>query len=185
MTNRIAIAAAGLGFALIATFVGYVVFLAVDASPAAAFRNVSHSMEPALLVGDYFTIREFAAGQPRLVRRGEIISHRWPPDPSKEFVKRLVGLPGDTLEMRDGHLRVNNRDVAEPYAWYQDSTIDPVTNDFRWQRRYVIGPAAHDTARYVASRNNWGPLVVPSRMYFVLGDNRDNSLDGRYWGFLP
>jgi hypothetical protein len=60
-----------------------------------------------------------------------------------------------------------------------------VSDDFVWQRSYVLRSVVSDTTRYVASRDNWGPLVVPPRMFFLLGDNRDNSLDSRYWGFLP
>ena len=114
---------------------------------------------------------------------GDVIVFEWPEDPTKNFVKRLVGLPGDTLEMREGKLIRNGRVLNEPYVVHTEPDIDPAPEDFRWQRGYLV-QTANATVGYHPSRNNWGPLVVPVGNYFVLGDNRDNSLDSRYWGFV-
>jgi signal peptidase I len=99
-------------------------------------------------------------------------------------VKRLIGLPGDTLEMRDGTLYLNGRPQTERYVVHTEPNTDPVQEDFRWQRPYLV-KTAEASVGYHPSRNNWGPLIVPERSYFVLGDNRDNSYDSRYWGFVP
>jgi signal peptidase I len=183
MIRRIGYGAATIVAMIAGAVLDYTLFVLWDARPARAFRNVSPSMAPTLLAGDRFTIRVLSAATP--VARGDIVAHVYPPDRSEQFVKRVVGLPGDTLAMVHGHLTINGRQIQEPYAWHEDTVDDRVSDDFRWQRPYVVGPAARDTAAYMASRDNWGPLAVPERMYFVLGDNRDNSLDSRYWGFLP
>ena len=107
----------------------------------------------------------------------------WPKDRTKNFVKRLVGLPGDTLAMRDGILIRNGVALAEPYVTHSDPEADPVWDEFRWQSDFLVR-TADAAVGYHPSRNNWGPLIVPSGNYFVLGDNRDNSLDSRYWGFV-
>lgn len=180
------------GFAIVAGGGTYAAWLGLDAgADGLASKNVSGAMEPTLLRGDYFTARRLPAGRAAL--RGEVVVHEYPPDPSKRFVKRVVGLPGDTLAMRRGTLVVNGRPVAEAYAWHADAaerarpTLAVATDDFLWQRDYLVvprrtsGPAA---AAYQPSRDDWGPLVVPPDSYFVLGDNRDQSLDSRYWGFV-
>jgi signal peptidase I len=159
-----------------------------------AFKIPSGSMERTLLVGDFLLVNKLAYGAevPFTHRRlpklrepqdGDVIVFEWPEDPTKNFVKRLVGLPGDTLEMRDGKLMRNGRMLNEPYVLHTDPDMDPAPEDFRWQRDYVV-KTANATVGYHPSRNNWGPLVVPTGNYFVLGDNRDNSLDSRYWGFV-
>lgn len=160
-----------------------------------AFKIPSGSMERTLLVGDFLLVDKLAYGAevpftrtrlPGLARpkRGDVIVFEWPSDPTKNFVKRLVGVPGDTLEMREGKLLLNGRSLMERYVSHTEPDIDPSPDDFRWQRNYLVSTAAASIA-YHPSRNNWGPLVVPEKNYFVLGDNRDNSLDSRYWGFVP
>lgn len=159
-----------------------------------AFKIPSGSMERTLLVGDFLLVNKLAYGAevPFTHRRlpklrepqdGDVIVFEWPEDPTKNFVKRLVGLPGDTLEMREGKLIRNGRVLNEPYVVHTEPDIDPAPEDFRWQRGYLV-QTANATVGYHPSRNNWGPLVVPVGNYFVLGDNRDNSLDSRYWGFV-
>jgi signal peptidase I len=105
-----------------------------------------------------------------------------PHEPSKNYVKRVVGQPGDTLEMREKTLLVNGAPLAEPYARYIDRAGDAVHPRMRWQRGHLVANPSGD--RYHPSRDTWGPLVIPDGKFFVLGDNRDNSEDSRYWGFV-
>jgi signal peptidase I len=146
------------------------------------YRIVSAAMEPTLRAGQEVAVELFPADIEGggVAKRGDLVMYAWPPDTSKHFIKRVVGIAGDTLSMEDGVLRINGRIVEEPFAWHADTGRAPASSDFRWQRAYVLG----DSASYFPSRNDWGPVAVPPDAYFVLGDNRDNSLDSRYWGFL-
>ena len=172
-----------------------VLFLVVRAFLVEAFKIPSGSMERTLLVGDFLLVSKIAYGAevpftgkrlPRLrdPRTGDVVVFQWPADRTKNFVKRVVGVPGDTLAMRDGVLLRNGLPQAEAYVSHTDPGADPADQDFRWQRKYLI-PTVEAAVGAHPSRNNWGPLVVPADNYFVLGDNRDNSLDIRYWGFVP
>jgi signal peptidase I len=111
-----------------------------------------------------------------------VIVFRPPHEPGKHYVKRLLGLPGDTLEMKDKRLFLNGDALAEPYAVHTDLGGDAVHPSMSWQVRFLRKGAPRST--YKPTRDNWGPLIVPSERYFVLGDNRDNSEDSRYWGFV-
>jgi signal peptidase I len=160
--------------------------LIVADGPQVRFYSIpSSSMQPALMPGDYVTVHFFAGGGERSVRRGEIVAYASSTDEFATYVKRVVGLPGDTLAMIHGALQLNGRRMPEAYAWNGDTTDDPGDADFDWQRKYVVGPPSHDTAHYTPSRDNWGPIALPPGEYFVLGDNRDNSNDSRYGGFVP
>jgi signal peptidase I len=170
-------------------------FLVLRTFIVEAFKIPSGSMERTLLVGDFLLVNKVVYGAEvpgtgrrlpalRHPSRGDVIVFEWPKDRSKNFVKRLVGLPGDTLAMRDGVLIRNGVALAEPYVTHSDPEADPVWDEFRWQSDFLVRSAGAAVA-YHPSRNNWGPLVVPGEQYFVLGDNRDNSLDSRYWGFVP
>jgi signal peptidase I len=170
-------------------------FLVLRTFVVEAFKIPSGSMERTLLVGDFLLVNKLVYGAEvpgtgrrlpamRTPQRGDVIVFEWPKDRSKSFVKRLVGLPGDTLAMRDGILIRNGVALAEPYVSHSDPEADPVWDEFRWQSDFLVR-TADAAVGYHPSRNNWGPLVVPQMQYFVLGDNRDNSLDSRYWGFVP
>ena len=168
---------------VIAALIGFLVFLKLDARNVNFARLPSRSMEPALLEGDYISWSrlEGSPGTAHSIHRGDIVVFVGPEDPTQQFMKRVIGLPGDTLAMKNAVVEVNGRPLHEPYASKADSSdsSDPVADEFRWQRAFVI-----DTSRYVPSRDNWGPLVVPENSYFVLGDLRDESLDSRYLGFV-
>ena len=175
--------------------IAIILFFFVRAFFVEAFKIPSGSMERTLLVGDFLLVNKLVYGAqvpftdrvlPAIERpkHGDVIVFQWPEDPSKNFVKRLVGLPGDTLEMRQGVLWRNGTRQVEHYVTHTQPDVDPATEEFRWQRPYLVR-TAEASAAYHPSRNNWGPLVVPQQSYFVLGDNRDNSLDSRYWGFVP
>ena len=161
-----------------------------------AFRIPSGSMQNTLLVGDFLFVNKFLYGAEvpfigkhlpavREPVRGDIIVFDSVEEDLK-VVKRLVGIPGDTLQMRDGVLFRNSERVSEPYAVNSDPdrSEDPLMRARMrdWQVRHYAGAVPAD---YVPDLHDWGPVVVPAESLFVMGDNRDGSYDGRYWGFLP
>jgi signal peptidase I len=173
-------------------------FLVLRAVLVEAYKIPSGSMESTLLVGDFLLVNKLVYGATlpltnvklpavREPRRGDVVVFVWPSDPTKNFVKRLVALPGDTVSMQQGVLLLNGLEQDERYVVHTDPGVDPTAEDFVWQRGHLVrtATAAPSARGYRPSRNNWGPLVVPDDHYFVLGDNRDNSLDSRYWGFVP
>ena len=184
--HRVTIALASLGALLAIIAIVLVIGLAAETGFAGrSFRNVSPGMEPTLLAGDEFSVRPLTPARRSAIGRGELVTHLSPTDRTRQFVKRVIGIPGDTVGMVAGTLRLNGRSFAEPYAWHADSTSDPAWDDFQWQRNYLVIRGQGDSAAYDPTRDNWGPITVPGDSYFVLGDNRDNSLDSRYWGFVP
>lgn len=169
-------------------------FLVVRAFLVEAYKIPSGSMEGTLLVGDFLLVNKLVYGAEvpltgrRLpaVRKPEytdVIVFLYPKDITRNYVKRLVGLPGDTVAMERGVLVRNGAKQTEPYVVHSSADNDPGSDQFEWQRSFLARASARE--RYHPSRDNWGPLVVPSHHYFVLGDNRDNSEDSRYWGFVP
>ena len=170
-------------------------FLFIRAFVVEAFKIPSGSMEGTLLVGDFLLVNKLVYGAEipftgkrlpavRTPARGDVVVFQWPSDHNTNMVKRLVGVSGDTLSMTEGILLRNGVRLQEAYVRHTDPGADPAGEEFRWQRDYVVRTAAASMS-YHPSRNNWGPLVVPRDHLFVLGDNRDNSLDSRYWGFVP
>lgn len=172
--------------------IAFTLFLMIRAFVIEAFRIPTGSMEKTLLVGDFLLVNKAvygaqvpgtsihlpAFGEPE---RGDVVVFTPPHEPTKNYVKRLVGAPGDTLWMRDKVLFRNGDPVPEPYAQHVDP-LDVHAPGMRWQADYLLNPA--DRLHYRPTRDNWGPLVVPADRYFVLGDNRDDSEDSRYWGFV-
>ena len=159
-----------------------------------AFRISSGSMERTLLVGDFLFVNKalYGAEVPlvggrlpgvREPRRGDLVVFRSPIEDSI-LVKRLIGVPGDTVGMVAGDLSRNGRPVSEPYV-QRTGPSGPESPDpgmRRWQLPFFVGK---DTAGYHPTSRDWGPLLVPRDSFFMLGDNRDGSRDGRFWGFVP
>jgi signal peptidase I len=146
-----------------------------------AFKIPSGSMEKNLLIGDHILVNKFIYGPTispleekllpvRKVRRGDVVVFKFPQDPTRDFIKRCMGLPGDTLKIVDKDLFVNGRHVDDSkFTWYADSESYP--------RELYLHP------KHV--RDNFGPKTVPPASYFCMGDNRDNSNDSRFWGTVP
>lgn len=162
-----------------------------------AFRIPSGSMENTLLVGDFLFVNKLLYGaeipliHKRLppVRepiRGEILVFDSVEQEGLKVVKRLIGVPGDTLSMENAQLYRNGARIDEPWVIRTDSTAnaDPAGRaQMRgWQIKAYVG---RQPDSYAPDLNNWGPIVVPRDSFFMMGDNRDGSYDGRYWGFLP
>ena len=145
-----------------------------------AFKIPTGSMENNLLIGDHLLVNKFVfaptltSGEDVLlpidpIRRGDIIVFKYPEDPERDFIKRVIGLPGETLEVRNKKVYVDGQPLDEPYVHFMFPPDEGGTGgDF-------IDP----------SRPSYGPVTVPADSYFMMGDNRDNSQDSRYWGFLP
>ena len=178
--------------------VAFALFLVIRTFVIEAFKIPTGSMEGTLLVGDFLLVNKMVYGAevPGLgmrlppieePERGDVIVFDPPHDPGKHYVKRVLGLPGDTLRMVSKILYVNGEPMAEPYARYEESKgVDVIHPDMRWQARYLVPSQTRRRGQraYRASRDNWGPILVPAGKFFALGDNRDNSEDSRYWGFV-
>ncbi|MHB1194528.1 MAG: signal peptidase I [Longimicrobiales bacterium] len=156
------------------------------------FVITSGSMEDTLLVGDMLMVNRAAIGSPvpftslRIPgysepRRLDVLVFDPPHEETLKLVKRLIGLPGDTLQMRNRTLYINGVAQDEPYLKHAD--IGDETHPWMaWQKDHLASGVVRDA--YVPTRDNWGPLVIPDDRYFMLGDNRETSLDSRYWGLL-
>jgi signal peptidase I len=103
----------------------------------------------------------------RAIRRGDVIVFKFPEDPTRDFIKRVIGLPGDQLELRRKKILINGQEIPEPYA------------------HFLVPLSAESDKRSDDLREEYGPVTVPADQYFMMGDNRDNSQDSRYWGFMP
>jgi signal peptidase I len=170
-------------------------FFVVRAFLVEAFKIPSGSMEGTLLVGDFLLVNKLVYGAEvpftdrqlpaiRAPQRGDVVVFQFPADPSKNFVKRLVGLPGDTLAMQDGVLYRNGLVQQERYVRHSEPGVDPVAEDFRWQRNYLVR-TAEARGGFHPSRNNWGRSSSRSAASSCSATNRDNSLDSRVLGLRP
>lgn len=140
-----------------------------------SFKIPSGSMEDTLVIGDCLLVNKFIYGirvpfsdlrlpALRAPQRGDVIVFKFPEDRSKDFIKRLIGVPGDEIQVRDKQVYVNGTLYHNPHEVHKDTKL---------------------LAREVAPRDNFGPVRVPANSYFMMGDNRDNSYDSRFWGFVP
>jgi signal peptidase I len=143
-----------------------------------AFKIPSGSMLNNLLIGDHLIVNkmvfapvasraEQAVSARRDIRRGDIIVFKAPEEPERDLIKRVIGLPGERLEMHRKKIFINGQPLDEPYVQF----LEP--------------PSTDGAPRVDDRREEYGPVTVPDHQYFMMGDNRDNSLDSRYWGFLP
>ena len=141
-----------------------------------AFKIPTGSMKPNLLVGDHLIVNKFifaptaspleqALLPMRPIRRGDIIVFKFPEEPERDFIKRVIGLPGETLELKNQTVFINGQPLTEGYAHY-------------------LFPSAGD-GQSDDIRRKYGPVTVPDSHFFMMGDNRDDSQDSRFWGFLP
>ena len=158
-----------------------------------AFQIPSESMENTLLVGDYLLVNKLCYGGKgagnyampyQKIARGDIIVFHYPVDPTQHFVKRVIGLPGDKLRMVNKKVFINGKPLDEPYVRF----LEPPNNLFRDNFPRTDIPAyGLDGKWWLEMRKlvDDGQLIVPEGHYFVMGDNRDDSQDSRYWGFVP
>ncbi|MBN1274347.1 MAG: signal peptidase I [Candidatus Aminicenantes bacterium] len=146
-----------------------------------AFQIPTGSMEPTLLIGDFLLVNKFAYYQPQLsfekyilpckkIERHDIVVFKYPKELQKDFVKRVIALEGEKVEIKDKQVYINDNLISEAYKVHSDSRIYSKSDFYHYDG--II-------------RDNFGPVNVPSGHCFVMGDNRDSSSDSRYWGFLP
>jgi len=157
-----------------------------------AFQIPSPSMENTLLVGDYLLVNKlcYGGGGPgdyfmpyHRVQRGDIVVFHYPVDPSQHFVKRVIGVPGDRVRLVNKQVLVNGVPLKEPYAHFSRAADDVFRDNFP-----RLGVTPGETPEWWLQLRKLvedGQLIVPEGHYFVMGDNRDNSSDSRYWGFVP
>lgn len=161
---------------------------------AQAFRVPSESMENTLLVGDFLLADKvhFAEGSGiwrsvlpyRPIQRGDVAVFHFPVDPSQYFVKRIIGLPGDRIRMNRGSVYLNGKPLEESYVIHSFPVVNFYRDNFPTQD-YLSPEVDRKWRRNMPEYVKDGELVVPPDSYFVMGDNRDRSLDSRFWGFVP
>ena len=157
-----------------------------------AFVIPSASMESSLLIGDHVLVDKltFAPSGPaskhllpyREVRRGDVIVFRYPIDISQDYVKRAIGVPGDRIRLVNKQLMLNGHLVNEPYVQHVTPYMDSYRDNFPASPGSSLPPSAVDMLQNHVTD---GEVVVPPGFVFAMGDNRDDSLDSRYWGFVP
>ena len=156
------------------------------------FRIPSQSMEPTLLVGDFLLVNKEVSKDPWMrliaptyqIHRGDLVVFHYPVEPSLHLVKRVIGLPGDHIRLRDGRAWINGSPLDEPYAVFRPAAPDSYRDEF--PRLGSTDPNV-DSRWWIQLRSlvQNGDITVPPDNFFVLGDNRNDSDDSRYWGFVP
>ena len=183
------------------------IYLVIRTFFVEAYRIPSASMEPTLLVGDWLFVNKLVYG-PRIPfthvhlpgyrdpQRGDVVVFVSPPqidqpeDPTPTLVKRLIGMPGDTIYMRNAMVYIDGIAQRQGYGaqsqpGFDTSQPDETSALFSWQQKYALRQSRFGPAPATPTHDNWGPLVIPPRHYMMLGDNRYNSKDSRYWGLVP
>ncbi len=132
------------------------------------FKIPSGSMEDTLLIGDHLIVDKFGS---RPLDRGQVVVFKSPEQPETDLIKRVIGLPGETVELRGRTVYIDGKPLTEPYTRFMltESVLDDAT----------LGGGSGDV------RRSYGPVTVPPDHFFMMGDSRDNSRDSRYWGFMP
>jgi signal peptidase I len=160
------------------------------------FRIPSGSMMPTLLVGDFILVNKFDYGirlpvlNKKIIdigepKRGDVVVFRYPKDPSVDYIKRVVGLPGDRIGYYDKILHINGKPVAQVPAGVYVGIGSGVSMSGAGERQEQLGDVQHKILVMPRTPGLEGEFVVPENEYFVMGDNRDNSNDSRYWGTVP
>jgi len=162
-----------------AIVIAFLIAIVIRTFAVQAFKIPSGSMLSTLQIGDHILVNKIILGTPidipftninlfrmpgiREPKRGDIIVFKYPEDPKRDFIKRVIAIGGDVVESRDKNVFVNDNRLSEPYVQHVDMLVKPRITD---------------------KRDNFGPITVPKGMVFVMGDNRDQSYDSRFWGFV-
>lgn len=157
-----------------------------------AFVVPTGSMESTLLIGDHLFVDKLTYSPPgsitgkllpyQDVKRGDIIVFRYPPDIRQNYVKRVMGVPGDHIKLVEKKVFLNGKALDEPYTQHVRNYVDPYADNFPGEPNMFVDPGAR---RMLGENVQNGEIVVPPGHYFAMGDNRDNSADSRYWGLVP